>query len=126
MSFTYELDAPVGWIRLMLGDNIEGEGVRPTGDNYTDEEITLFLNNVEMNRELAFLEILMVLSTEFSHAASSQRFADFQAEFKNKAQEIEVKYNFWRDKFAVQASAGQENYFVDKPYSGPLRNVPTV
>ena len=126
MSFTYDVEEPIGWIRLMIGDTTENEGVRPTGENYKDEEIQVFLNTYEGNAEAAFLELLMVLSTEFSSAASSQRFADFQAEFKNKARELEVKYRFWKDKFTLDASTGPGSGIYAIPYSGPLRNVPTV
>lgn len=37
--FTYDLSTYIGKIRMRLGDNIEDEGILPSGTNFSDEEI---------------------------------------------------------------------------------------
>lgn len=37
--FTYDLGTVIGKIRMRLGDNVEGEGVLPSGINFSDEEL---------------------------------------------------------------------------------------
>ena len=42
MAITADLTTAVGQIRLEIGDDKEADGVRPSGDNFTDEELTHF------------------------------------------------------------------------------------
>lgn len=43
MTFTYDLATDIGLIRLELDDVEAGAGVRPTGANFTDEELQVWL-----------------------------------------------------------------------------------
>jgi len=55
MTFlAYDPSTDIGKVRLYLGDSIEGAGPRPNADhtNYSDEEITLFLEAGSVNSGL--------------------------------------------------------------------------
>lgn len=62
MSFTYDLTTDIGMIRMHIGDQVQDAGVRPSGANFSDEELTAVLNNesnVVMRAVAAAFEILM-------------------------------------------------------------------
>lgn len=42
MSISTDLSSALGQMRLLLGDNIEGAGVRPDGTNFSDAELSYF------------------------------------------------------------------------------------
>jgi|GEM_PF-5767933 len=42
MPITTDLSDPVGQIRLLIGDLTDGDGVKPKGENFTDEELQYF------------------------------------------------------------------------------------
>lgn len=44
MAFTYDLSTDIGKMRLRLGDFTPGAGVKPSGENFTDEELQSFLD----------------------------------------------------------------------------------
>lgn len=43
MPITTDLEEPTGQVRLEIGDDTEGAGVRPKGVNFTDTHIAYFL-----------------------------------------------------------------------------------
>lgn len=43
MSFTYDPATDIGKVRFELGDDAAGQGVKPDGSNFTDEEIQAVL-----------------------------------------------------------------------------------
>lgn len=44
MSFTYDLTTDIGKIRMELGDETFGSGVKPDNSNFSDEEIQVILD----------------------------------------------------------------------------------
>ena len=46
MAFTYNLSSDLGKTRLAIGDTVSGSGPRPSGANYSDAEINVFLRPV--------------------------------------------------------------------------------
>ena len=46
MAFTYSLSTDLGKVRLAIGDTVSGSGPRPSGANYSDAEINVFLRPV--------------------------------------------------------------------------------
>lgn len=42
-DFSYDLTTSVGQLRLEIGDEVFESGVKPSGDNFTDTELTYFL-----------------------------------------------------------------------------------
>ncbi|HLA42433.1 MAG TPA: hypothetical protein VJZ27_03295 [Aggregatilineales bacterium] len=42
MTITTDLASVIGEIRLLIGDNAEGDGVKPGGVNFTDTELQYF------------------------------------------------------------------------------------
>lgn len=43
MPINTDLTSPIGEIRVLIGDTIEGEGVKPGGGNFSDDELAYFL-----------------------------------------------------------------------------------
>ena len=42
MPITTDLETSIGQIRLLIGDDRDGDGVKPNGDNFSDAELTFF------------------------------------------------------------------------------------
>lgn len=74
MSFTYKLtsndgdESIVAKIRLEIGDESEGKGVKPDGENFTDEELLFFYDEEDNNHGRAVAKALEVLSAQWSRA----------------------------------------------------------
>jgi hypothetical protein len=66
MSFTYNVTTDIGKVRLALGDNVEGSGVRPDGTNFEDEELSVFLTQAENDIDGATALALESLSRSWS------------------------------------------------------------
>lgn len=65
MAFTYKLSTDVGKIRLAIGDwqpaeAGNGVGVRPSGDNLSDEELEVILGQVSSWQQAAPLALTML------------------------------------------------------------------
>lgn len=58
MTFTYDLTTDIGAVRLYIGDRAEGDGILPSGDNYTDEEIEAILARLNDDVEAASVVLL--------------------------------------------------------------------
>lgn len=43
MAITTDLNTPIGQVRLLIGDTIENNGMKPNGANFSDDEIAYFL-----------------------------------------------------------------------------------
>lgn len=44
MSFSYDITNDIGKVRFELGDDTAGQGLKPDGSNFSDEEIQAVLN----------------------------------------------------------------------------------
>ncbi len=49
MPITTDLNSPIGAIRLLIGDTIENNGMKPDAANFTDTEISYFLQQADNN-----------------------------------------------------------------------------
>lgn len=58
MGFTYDLTSDIGKVRLLIGDTVINNGVKPDGTNYSDEEIQVFLTRNENDSDIAAAEAL--------------------------------------------------------------------
>jgi hypothetical protein len=45
MAITTDLGTTIGQIRLLIGDTVENDGVKPGGGNFSDAELTWFYDN---------------------------------------------------------------------------------
>ena len=43
-EFTNDTDSDIGQVRLELGDDVDGDGVRPNGSNFTDAQLQVWLD----------------------------------------------------------------------------------
>jgi hypothetical protein len=68
MSFTYVLTENVGKVRFELGDYTVLAGVRPSGANFTDEEITAVLTAEGDDILSTVIRLMDVLSREWAIA----------------------------------------------------------
>lgn len=73
MSFTYSLSTDLGKVRLAIGDTVSGSGPRPSGANYSDAEINVFLTPViaaGCTYGRAVAQLFRVLAGEWAGKAS--------------------------------------------------------
>lgn len=66
MTFTYAPDTDLGKIRLYLGDTTEGHGVKPNGENFTDEEISEVMDMQDDHIQRTVAALCEILSVQFS------------------------------------------------------------
>lgn len=98
MSFTYDLATDIGKVRLYLGDITSGAGPRPDGTNFSDEEITLLLEqegDSVMRTVAACCEILANAwaSVASDIAVGSRRESNQQATlFANRAEKLRAQH----------------------------------
>jgi hypothetical protein len=69
MTFTYDIIGDIGKIRLYTGDVTEGTGVRVDGSNFSDEELSLLLNQEDNDWRRAVAAVCEILSTEWARVA---------------------------------------------------------
>lgn len=73
MAFTYNLSTDLGKVRLAIGDTVSGSGPRPSGANYSDAEINVFLRPViaaGYTYGRAVAQLFRVLAGEWAGKAS--------------------------------------------------------
>ena len=91
MSFTYDLTTKpeISKIRLIIGDTVDattnpGQGVKPDGTNFTDEEINVFIPD-DNSWWKAVSPLLRVLANLFAQEAKSITIRVYREEFGDKA-----------------------------------------
>jgi hypothetical protein len=99
MTFTYDTSNANGQIRLEIGDFSDGEGIRPNGDNFTDEEIAYLYGEEGSHVLKTVARLCEVLSREYSayagiqmldgHAEGYNRMAE---NFAKRAADIRARY----------------------------------
>lgn len=89
MTFTYDLASVnatlllISKVRLEIGDNVSGAGVRPDGSNLTDEEITLWLTAESDDVLLASARACSALSRMWAIVAVSETVGPRKTEMGN-------------------------------------------
>ena len=83
-SFTYKgpVDDP-GKLRLEIGDTISGNGPRPQSKNYSNSEISYFLDGRTFHE--ANIKALQTLATEWASYAGSVKVGDVSEAFGQAA-----------------------------------------
>lgn len=99
MTFTYDgtvLTTDLAKVRMALGDtsSATGEGIRPDGSNFTDEELAVFIDATDTWRS-AVVQALRVLANQYAAAARSIQFADFKEDFTRAAAEYRKQAQEW-------------------------------
>lgn len=89
MSFTYDITTSVGKIRLEIGDisDATGEGIKPDGSNFTDEELMHFMSLVDTWQQAA-VKALRVLASMYASKARFVSVADVKEDYRATAQAI--------------------------------------
>lgn len=87
MSFTYDLDTPIGEVRLEIGDddNSADAGVKPNGTNFSDEEIQKALDNEGGIVLRAAARLCEILARRWAGAGENVRIRDYQINTTEKA-----------------------------------------
>lgn len=97
MTFTYDTATDIGKIRLELGDEISGNGVKPTGANLTDEELQVWLTR-EGSVMRATAAACEMLSRAWSRMAStsvgsrSEQLQSVAAQYAARAQTLRAQH----------------------------------
>ncbi len=94
MAFTYSLATLRGQARLYIGDSVENQGPRPSGTNFSDEEIDFFISE-GVSLSGAAIASFTALAGEWSAFALSEKaqHLSFDAKatakgYREQAQEI--------------------------------------
>lgn len=88
MSFTFDTSTNVGKVRREIGDRenaslTPGAGIRPNGENYTDEDIEYYLAQNQDNVDLSAISILTILATEFSTKGTEAEMGSVRESYKS-------------------------------------------
>lgn len=88
MTFTYVLTESVGQIRLEIGDtdSATDAGVKPTGANFSDEELTYFYEAESSSVLRASARACEVLARMYAAAAEDVRIRDYSIDTTKKAE----------------------------------------
>jgi hypothetical protein len=96
-EFTNDISTDIGVVRLELGDDEEGDGVRPNGKNFTDAQIRYAIDEEgELMRAVA--KLCEVLARQWARVADisvgsrSESFGDIAEKYKTRAEELRTVY----------------------------------
>lgn len=98
MSFTYDLETAAGKLRLELGDQTDGSGVRPDGTNFSDEELATLLTLEGDNQGRALARACEVLATMWATFADltvgprSEKLSQVAARFEKRAAALRLQH----------------------------------
>lgn len=97
MTFSYDVHGDIGKIRLYTGDTTEGLGVKADGTNFSDEELTLLLDQEDSDWRRTVAAVCEILSTDWARVADvtvgprkeslsgvSRRFAAIASSFRSQ------------------------------------------
>ena len=109
MSFTYDLSTDIGKIRLELGDTDDttGEGVKPNGDNFSDEELQTFIESAGTWARAA-VKALRTLAGMYSVRATREQVADVRLDLSQVAKELRAHAD------ALEDTIDADGEFSDK------------
>lgn len=97
MTFTYDTATDIGQVRLELGDEVSGNGVKPTGANLTDEELQVWLTR-EGSVMRAVAAACEALSRAWSRMASttvgsrSEQLQSVAAQYAERAKTLRAQH----------------------------------
>lgn len=101
MTVTFDLTneiAPIyrrSQLRLLTGDTSDGDGPRPNGGNFQDDELDVFLVLEADNMNRAAARIFEVLAAEWSRYAGSYRLGP-ESEEARQAEAFAARAAEWR------------------------------
>lgn len=104
-TITYKLTSNVPYeqavsrIRLEIGDTVEGEGVKPEGTNFTDDELLYFYTSEGSDIGRASAKACEVLTTMWAKAVKTM--------FGSLVDPSRVSYNYRKQAEALRAQYGQ-------------------
>ncbi len=101
MTFTYDLSSvdatllAISKVRLEIGDIVSGAGVRPDGTNFTDEELSVWLDDEDSNVKLTAARACEALARAWNLVAKSEtvgprkiEYGDISANFEKLASSL--------------------------------------
>ena len=100
MSFTYDLSTDIGKIRLELGDtdSSTGQGVKPNGETFTDEELQTFIDSAGT----------WALAGMYSVRATREQVADVRLDLSQVAKELRAQAD------ALEATIDADGEFAER------------
>lgn len=104
MTFTYDLANAsaaivlISTVRLELGDSVLGAGVRPNGSNFSDEEITVWLDAEESDPMRATARACEALSRAWATVANvavgprREELGKVSKDWSDRAETLRIQY----------------------------------
>lgn len=93
MSFTYDLTNDIGKVRLLVGDTVQDDGVKPDDSNYSDEEIQVFLDrnndvNIAAAEALENLARMWAVEPDIRMGPISESRSDVAGNLREQAEKL--------------------------------------
>ncbi len=125
MGFTYDLTSDIGQVRLLIGDTVLNAGVKPDSDNYSDEELQVFLDrndgivNIAASESLENLARMWAVEPDIKMGPVSEKRGDVSKSLLKQAEKLRQQsggdstafsVGFNRDDGFAAADEGQEYY----------------
>lgn len=109
MSFTYdyESNAEVARVRLAIGDTVLDAGVRPEGMNFSDEEISAILRDVNNDTDAAAYVFLKSLANawgtyvDITVGPRKEALSHISNHYARRADEVRKQINLESKSFTV-------------------------
>lgn len=127
MTITYDLSSSdedslnISKVRLEIGDKVSGSGPLPQGENFTDAEIALFLDEENDSIKLAAARCCDVLAREWAIIVNTtsgplrQEFGTVANNWKEQAKELRDQAGGSTPGFGV--SSGRSDGYADEAAS---------
>lgn len=106
MTFSYDLSTDIGEVRLMLGDYTEGNGVRPDGSNFSDEELQVFLDHEDEIVERAVARGCEALAAEYARHAGFTSVGPRKHQLSDRAKMFSEMATRYRKTYGVTPAGG--------------------
>ncbi|PJF23612.1 MAG: hypothetical protein CUN56_00165 [Phototrophicales bacterium] len=102
MPIETSLATDIGKVRLFIGDTTDGKGVKPDGSNFTDAEITAFLNMEDNSVHKATAAAFEALSAMWAALAGSHKTGP-QSDTNDQAAQYAFLAKMYREEYGYTA-----------------------
>jgi len=108
--FTYDINTDIGKVRREISDTTNadlhpGEGIRPDGTNFSDEDIKYYLQMNDDSITGAARSLLIVLATAYSTRATEMEFGPYRESYKDQIMNIRRQIAMMERRYEDEQSA---------------------
>lgn len=103
MTLTYDISTDIGRVRLSVGDydiTTTGAGVKPNGDNFSDEELQVYLDDVS-EWQVCVPLLLRTLSNMYAVQSRVVELDNYSEDLRNISKALREQAEEWEKKMEV-------------------------